>query len=505
MMQLFFLTSMLTFSCLIKIVGFERQENQTDPQEFYIQFPEYHTHSNSPEPQSDFPSIPEPKLPSEPFKTFWDWKNACIDALKKGKSPITKEQFIQEMKNFCSDFKNEKSRIVQPKNWVKPSHSETAMPSMHFLLGSALEPYVIKLEVDSNEKTVFIGDIHGDIQSFNEFLESLIAHNITDPHDPFKVNPKSYIIFLGDYVDRGESGIEVLYALSRFIRVNMKDQLPKVFGLRGNHEDTILNRHTPGNNLNKEIITKFGDSNLWDTIESFYNCLPFALFLKTKANALLACHGGIEPGFSDAQTLLNAPGKLRYLLIDQLYRKEMFEKFSSEFFPAFIQLIKYNQYKNFDPCADDFPLKDYGFLWTDYYFNPNESKQALITFNPNRGMKFPKQATKEWFRINSSPSCQLIGNIRAHQHGPETMPRLLNHDNKSDPEEVGLAKIWVPIDQKQPTEKIWPGMVCTLCACPNTGYGSHYEYSFGTYTVLTTGDQLDDWKLKVYRFIQNIP
>ena len=112
-------------------------------------------------------------------------------------------------------------------------------------------------------------------------------------------------------------------------------------------------------------------------------------------------------------------------------------------------------------------------------------------------MRFPEQISKAWFALNSTPTCQLIGNIRGHQHSPDTMPRILNKDWRSEPQEAGLAKIWLQPEQGQPAEKIWPGIVCTLCTCPNNGYGECYDFNFGTYCILTTGKELDEWKLKV--------
>ena len=64
---------------------------------------------------------------------------------------------------------------------------------MRFLLNHSFEPYVTKLEVTPEEKTVFIGDIHGDIESFNHFLESLAVQGITDPEDPFKLIDQNII------------------------------------------------------------------------------------------------------------------------------------------------------------------------------------------------------------------------------------------------------------------------------------------------------------------------
>lgn len=473
-----------------------------------IPLPEYRSPSPSPEPESHFDVPLNPKKetePCEPFKTFWDWKNACSESLKKESSPVTKELFLREMNNFIEAFG--RSSVFDHMSWVQSRDGDPTMPGIKFFLLNAFEPYALKLEVTSEEQTAFMGDIHGDITSFNMFLETLVAKGITDPEDPFIVTPKSNVILLGDYTDRGKHGVEVLYALSRFLRKNFTDEPGKqrVFAVRGNHEDTGVNSYSPPgvHNLCMELRSKFNDTRVIDTIEKFYNCLPLALFFKSKTNALLCDHGGIEPGFADTQLLVNSPTRMSFILINRLYRKQLLEKLPAEYLPALQRIQAKNLLKDFNPlCQTDSVLFQYQFLWGDYEFESDSDPATPIEFHPGRGMKFPEQFTKMWFKMNSSATCQLVGNIRGHQHSHETIDRILNKDGKSSTEEAGLAKIWVAHDQQQPAEKLWPGIVCTLCACPNTGYGKLYGYDFGAYCILKTADQLADWNLKVHRFSQ---
>lgn len=495
----------------IPIHSFEKAESSIvspcSPAEYIqlIPLPVYRSPSPTPEPESQFDIPLNPKKetePSDPFKTFWDWKKACSEALKKESSPVTKELFLREMSDFLQAFG--RSSVFDQKSWVQARDGNPAMPGFKFFLLNAFEPYALKLEVASEEQTAFIGDIHGDITSFNLFIEKLAAKGITNPEDPFIVTPTSNVILLGDYTDRGKHGVEVLYALSRFMRKNFTHDPGKqrVFAVRGNHEDATLNCYSPPgvHNLYMELRSKFNDTSVIEIIEKFYNCLPLALFLKSKSNALLCDHGGIEPGFTDTQILVNTPQRMNFILVNRLYRTHLSEKLPPEYIPA-LRLIKAkNLLKDFNPCNEaDNTLFHYQFLWGDYDFESDSDPATPIEFHNGRGMKFPEQFTKKWFEMNSSITCQLVGNIRGHQHSHETMERILNKDGKSSPEEAGLAKIWVAQDQKQPAEKLWPGIVCTLCACPNTGYGQYYGYDFGAYCILKTGDQLADWNLKVYR------
>ena len=69
------------------------------------------------------------------------------------------------------------------------------------------------------ERVVVVGDIHGDLESLKALLERVY------PLD-------GYLLFLGDYGDRGEYPVEVYYLILR-----LKEELPdRVVVMRGNHE-----------------------------------------------------------------------------------------------------------------------------------------------------------------------------------------------------------------------------------------------------------------------------
>lgn len=81
------------------------------------------------------------------------------------------------------------------------------------------EPNVIMLK----DPVVVVGDIHGQYFDLIHMFEKII-----DPRGLNNLN----ILFLGDFVDRGQYSIEVLIFL-----LSLKLNFPKsVFMLRGNHE-----------------------------------------------------------------------------------------------------------------------------------------------------------------------------------------------------------------------------------------------------------------------------
>ncbi|KAK9883558.1 hypothetical protein WA026_001735 [Henosepilachna vigintioctopunctata] len=125
-----------------------------------------------------------------------------------------------------------------------------------------------------------LGDLHGNFTDLLQF-ESVLWH----------VGPvlcPSNILFLGDYVDRGTSSIEVIAYLFSY-----KIQNPsKIKLVRGNHEIREVQRMFTFFN---ECNVKFGDklgSDVWSAINATFDSLPIAAIVD---NSVFCCHGGIPP------------------------------------------------------------------------------------------------------------------------------------------------------------------------------------------------------------------
>jgi len=90
-------------------------------------------------------------------------------------------------------------------------------------------------------------------------------------------------VFNGDFVDRGEFGIEVLMAISA-----LKIVLPSnVFLNRGNHEDKDICQ-TYG--FFEEVIQKYNDEHLYHTVCRLFGALPLCTLV---ANTAFVVHGGL--------------------------------------------------------------------------------------------------------------------------------------------------------------------------------------------------------------------
>ncbi len=114
---------------------------------------------------------------------------------------------------------------------------------------------------------VFIGDTHGDINA----TETVLSRYMKEPYT---------LIFLGDYVDRGENSKENIELL-----LNTKRKFPeKIFLLAGNHEGYPLIPFSPANfweSLNPKEKKDFSE---------IFSCLPLAV---TTNNGIVALHGVI--------------------------------------------------------------------------------------------------------------------------------------------------------------------------------------------------------------------
>ena len=83
----------------------------------------------------------------------------------------------------------------------------------------ASEPRLVRINSEHVDRTVFVGDTHGDLDASQRVLEQY-------------ADERTVIVFLGDYVDRGPQSRENLEYLLRF-KVDHPDRL---YLLQGNHE-----------------------------------------------------------------------------------------------------------------------------------------------------------------------------------------------------------------------------------------------------------------------------
>ena len=127
------------------------------------------------------------------------------------------------------------------------------------------EPKLIRLP--SRGRAVFVGDTHGDLDATKKVLRRYLK-------------PSYRIVFLGDYVDRGEESEENL----RLLLETKLEHPEDITLLAGNHEGFM--------------VRKFYPANYWESLPEgqremlgrLFSTFPLAA---TSSNGLLALHGAL--------------------------------------------------------------------------------------------------------------------------------------------------------------------------------------------------------------------
>lgn len=134
-------------------------------------------------------------------------------------------------------------------------------------------------EIYKYDELYVFGDLHGDIESLHRLISDL---NLLDKLDEKDVK----IVFLGDYIDRGDRQIEVLTTLL-LLKVEYSD---KVIMLRGNHEFPPIVPVYP-HDFPEHLISKYGDKGkeLYRLVTKVFQKLPYGARV---LNELLLIHGG---------------------------------------------------------------------------------------------------------------------------------------------------------------------------------------------------------------------
>ena len=357
---------------------------------------------------------------------------------------------------------------------------------------SVFQPYVQKLTLSPDDEVIFHGDIHGDIHSLLSSLNKLEAMGYLKK-DSFELrSPQTYLVFLGDYVDKGYYGVEVMYTLLR-LKIANPDH---VILVRGNHED-FAQPSDAHHSFGLELASKFG-SNIQEMramITRFYNFMPVALYLGYGNNYIQCCHGGIEHGYQPHDLL---HGTAQFDLVGELERKKCLKHHDYRI-GKMISQSKYdkkiwlNNSLNIDftPASMQLPFP-LGFVWFDFVkFGPSQ-------WNPKRGLAANEEFTKAVLHYqNRKSEIKVKGIFRAHQHE--------GNNNSSNPVNLmselvaskGVYKLWRPIEIGQ-NRSMKDGIVWTFNVSPDSSYGMFHNYTFNAFAVLKIATEYDDWKLQVF-------
>lgn len=339
--------------------------------------------------------------------------------------------------------------------------------------------YVEKRVVEPGSTVIICGDLHGDILSLGSLTNMLIKDGYLDNN--LKLKQNTYMVFLGDYVDRGYYGIECLYLLHRLKLANDAH----VILLRGNHEDIDL---TSRYGFKQELFDKYdvyqAQEIISDTHRSF-DLMPVAFFLGCRnqqsglTHYAICCHAGLEPRYS-SKKLLTDPEPHAYELLN----------------PSLLET------RDSDSGVITKAFSSLGFLWCDFNTAPNTATHLT----QNRGRSLSKEESAVLLQQYSTDLHKVFCVIGAHQHGILTknpMMKLIYDIQHETPHHQGVAKLWLsPPDQLHNTNHLWNGAVVKFGVAPDTCFNTwhpnqDFDLKYFAYGNLTTGEEIGDWRLDV--------
>lgn len=357
------------------------------------------------------------------------------------------------------------------------------------------KPFVQKLIVNPHSTIALRGDLHGDIHSLLAYINFLQKEGYMNG---FSITKKDfYLVFLGDYVDRGNYGAEVLYTLMR-LKIENPDHIMLV---RGNHEDlSVCSRY----GFYQECAAKSADasSESFLRITRLYDFLPVALYLgcgtSSHIDYLQCCHGGMEVGYNP-KALLQTKTPLAFDWITSLAKKSEFNALTCGDANTRQLLTRSCNLQDITP-AIFLAQKNYGdigFMWSDFHITDDGT--ILAPSPRGAGLIYGKQATHALLQRASSSSHTLQGVLRAHQHTAsmdDMMANILDPENLTN--HKGVGKLWK--DASCIYKDIWNGIVCTFLVAPDSNYSCEGSlFDFDAFALLKTASTFDAWRMKVHR------
>lgn len=365
-----------------------------------------------------------------------------IDSVDSNQQIVTEKEL--------ADFFNQHQQIVKDELmrdiWIDQR------PSEDFYKFQQFSPFMQKVTIDPGSEIFMWGDLHGGVQSLIEGLNHLKSQNYIN--NQFKIiEPNCYFVFLGDYVDRGEQGIEVLYTLLRLKCANPE----KVILLRGNHEDWRINA-----DFMLELREKYEDTKLFKFVKPFYETLPCALVIGSDNDFILCCHGGIEIGVNPG-SLVKSEDSVNYQLITSIDREKNLPT-NIDLNVALRAELPSDVLVNFVPKtpSDHF----FGFLWSDF----NISDQEEVKFMAERGIKYGQRLTRDYLERMSNGAKKVNAVFRGHQHG-DMCDQLISGQ--------GLVSLW-------------DGLVYTLVS---SSEALDEEKPFSSFVNIKTASDYNGWKI----------
>ncbi len=400
-------------------------------------------------------------LPLDEMPDFKSWKTQCDTHLPMSKKPDHVVDPLLSLKAVNSNMKAYKDKmktfLKNDTDWVDPQQKLDSLfdePQLEKKEGNWQEKkydagFSQSILLDKTAKLAIHGDFHGDIFSMLAFIAPYVDDN-------WKITDKNrYLVFLGDYVDRGYYGTETLMTLLKLKATNPT----KVLAVRGNHEHASQNSAGSDPEKDYKVYQRYlkqrykADHNeVYKSIYGAYKLFPLAIYIgvlnKDKvANFIVNVHGGIELGYKPQALItkslsLGRRGSLvsQYIDTKQINRETVLQDFKK-----YVDAIEQPEMKRLSKDIDDF-TRDYsnaatldrlsqsnGFVWADF------DKSSSASFVATTRSQHPKEslvyslgglATPAFLAFLSTDDYIIRTVFRAHE--------AIRVNNKY----VGLTQFW---------------------------------------------------------------
>lgn len=336
---------------------------------------------------------------------------------------------------------------------------------------NTFQPYSERIDLPEEVRVFAFGDFHGDIISFGGFLRDLRDKGVLDERFELK-NENDYILFLGDYVDRGCYGMEVVYTILRLMKANPQ----RVKAVRGNHEDFTMCQYF---GFLDELRAKLGDNygrKLFDEIKDFHELMPVGFVFGHGEDWVLGCHGGLEHGY-DLNPLLTAPAGVRFDMVNPLNRASFYNSLKAAGREDLIILYMIEE----EPFFLKSPTEPFqlGLMWNDFVHDPEGDSD----YKEGRGYEFSRDFTRVALPLLSS---RLRAVFRAHQHSGEVLDHLLTH---------GLFRFWRDDSAERLELPVEQGDVFMFNVALDSAQLVHHLHHLATYGELRVKRNFADWRV----------
>ena len=349
---------------------------------------------------------PKSQEQSKTYTSLTDWSAACLSSYDEQKmpkralgypSPILSLEEFEHILNEYEEHMHQKG-ILNKETWAAINKENNALPD------DMKYPYATVLKIDDSSQVCFIGDLHGSLHSLLRNLWRLVSLGYLN--DQFKIIKKDFfMVFTGDYVDRGRYSIEVLYTLLRLKCANWEH----VHLVRGNH-DGPKNMNSFGTLNEIDELTKKYKINRTklNMLSQLYNTMPLAVYIIVNEKIIKAVHGGFGP----YEHYFN----VRNLIQNSVKTKNENSESSFQISYFYIPIIKE---KN-DPTSDPTESLATGYQWGDFNMYKKSNKNEDFTNMPINEL-ITKRGGRVW-GIRKNAMLEVLDRagislvMRGHQH-----------------------------------------------------------------------------------------